>query len=273
MVDGRSAFGGVDHGYLRDVQYATTAKLDTRSYLHRTFSTSVVPLSVFEARLIGWPTDARVLECGCGTGSFWSNPELPRSLSLTLTDLSAGMVDAATNGARANGFRRVDGQETDVQSLPYADESFDIVVANHMLYHVPDPDRAIAELARVMRADGVVVAATNGYGHMREINDALAEVFGDHREQLYEVFGIDSGEARLRESFSSVAWHAFDNDLIVDDPAPVVNYGLSFPPGETATTNQQAEFADAVQRRFIGGRLRIRTRTGVFVSRGPRRRT
>ena len=70
---------------------------------------------------------------------------------------------------------------------------------------------------------------------MREINDALAEVFGDHREQLYEVFGIDSGEARLRDSFSGVVWHAFDNDLIVDDPAPVVDYGLSFPPGETAT--------------------------------------
>ena len=149
------------------------------------------------------------------------------------------MVDAATTGARANGFRHVDGRASDVQSLPFADQSFDIVVANHVLYHVPDPDRAIAELARGARR-WVVLTATNGYGHMREINDALAEVFGDHREQLYEVFGIDSGEARLRDSFSSVVWHAFDNDLIVDAPAPVVDYGLSFPPGETATANQQA---------------------------------
>lgn len=142
-----------------------------------------------------------------------------------------------------------------------------------MLYHVPDPDRAVAELARVVRTGGVVLTATNGYGHMREINDTLAEVFGDHVEGLYEVFGIESGEARLREAFASIAWHAFDNDLIVDDPAPVVDYGLSFPPGETATAAQRSEFAVAVRRRFVDGRLRIRTRAGAFVSRAPRRRT
>jgi hypothetical protein len=63
-LDGGGALGvrRGDQGYLRDVQYATTAKLDTRSFLHRTFSTSIVPLSLFEARLIDWPTDARVLE-------------------------------------------------------------------------------------------------------------------------------------------------------------------------------------------------------------------
>ena len=142
-----------------------------------------------------------------------------------------------------------------------------------MLYHVPDPDRAIAELARVVRPDGVVLAATNGYGHMGEINDALAEVFGDHGEGLYEVFGIESGEARLREHFGSIAWHAFDNDLVVDDPAAVVDYGLSFPPGETATDDERARFAAAVERRFVDGRLRIRTRAGAFVNRAPRRRT
>jgi ubiquinone/menaquinone biosynthesis C-methylase UbiE len=75
------------------------------------------------------------------------------------------------------------GHECDVQKLPFADESFDIVVANHMLYHAPDPDRAIAELSRVVRTDGVVLTATNGYGHMSEINDALAEVFGDQGER------------------------------------------------------------------------------------------
>lgn len=273
FVAERSAFVGGDQGYLRDVQYATTAKLDARSFLHRTYATSPVPLSVFEARLIDWPADTTVLECGCGPGSFWHNGELPRTMSLMVTDLSPGMVEAGIGTAAALGFEHVCGQECDVQQLPFDDESFDIVVANHMLYHVPDPDRAVAELARVVRAGGVVLTATNGYGHMREINDALAEVFGDHVEGLYEVFGIESGEARLREAFASIAWHAFDNDLIVDDPAPVVDYGLSFPPGETATAAQRSEFAVAVRRRFVDGRLRIRTRAGAFVSRAPRRRT
>jgi hypothetical protein len=85
------------------------------------------------------------------------------------------------------------------------------------------------------------------------------------------VFGIDTGEARLREQFASVVWHAFDNDLLVDDPAAVVAYGLSFPPGEFATDAQRERFAQAVSRRFDSGLLRIRTRAGVFVCSKPRR--
>jgi hypothetical protein len=89
---------------------------------------------------------------------------------------------------------------------------------------------------------------------------------------LYEVFGIESGEGRRREAFASIVWHAFDNDLVVDDPDPVVEYGLSFPPGETATAAQRSEFAAVVRRRFVDGRLRTGTRDGAFVSRVPRRR-
>ena len=266
----RSAFSGGDQGYLRDVQYANGSKLDARAYLHRAYATSPMPMPHFEAALVDWSRVTSVLECGCGNGRFWENDALPTSMALTLTDLSSGMVDEATARARANGFATVRGRTCDVQSLPFARESFDVVIANHMLYHVPDPDLGVSELARVVRREGVVLAATNGYGHMREINDAIAEVFGSHQEALYEVFGIDTGEARLRERFALVVWHAFDNDLVVDDPAAVVAYGLSFPPGEQATKPQRAAFTAAVERRFVDGRLRIRTRAGVFVCTRPR---
>lgn len=268
----RSAFSGGDQQYLRDVQYGSGAKLDVRSFLHRTYATSPIPLPEFAAGLIDWPSSGSFLECGCGNGRFWETGTLPRSVSLTLTDLSPGMVGEAIARAKLNGFGDVRAEACDVQALPFGDEAFDVVIANHMLYHVPDPDLAVAELARVVRRDGVVIVATNGYGHMREINDAVAEVFGsDDVEGLYEVFGIDTGEARLREQFSRVVWHAFDNDLIVDDPAAVVAYGLSFPPGELATESQRAAFEAAVAQRFVNGRLRIRTRTGVFVCTRPRR--
>ena len=268
-VTERPVFAGGDQEYLRTTQYGTTAKLDARSYLHRTYGTSPVSFATFEARLVDWPASASVLECGCGSGLFWHNVELPPTMSLTLTDLSAGMVETATAVAAANGFGDVRGHVCDVQELPFEDASFDVVVANHMLYHVPDPDRVVAELARVVRPNGVVLAATNGSGHMGEITELIAEVFGNHGEALYEVFGIDSGEARLRRSFASITWHAFVNDLVVDDPARVVDYGLSFPPGEDATDDQRAEFAAAVERRFAGGRLRVRTRAGAFVARSP----
>ena len=266
----RSAFSGGDQQYLREVQYGSPVKLDARAHLHRAYSTSPVSLATFEAYLIDWSSSASVLECGCGPGRFWEIEDLPRSMAVTLTDLSSGMVDTAVACACAAGFSHIEGQVCDVQTLPFADEAFDVVIANHMLYHVPEPDRAVAELARVVRRNGVVLAATNGYGHMGEVNDAIGEVFGGHGEGLYQVFGIDTGEARLRQQFRSVVWHAFDNDLLVDDPAAVVAYGLSFPPGEFATDSQRRELETAVKRRFVDGRLRIRTRAGVFVCRQRR---
>lgn len=266
----RSGFAGGDQTYLRDVQYRDGSKLDARARIHRDFATSPISFMSFEAALTDWPSDAAVLECGCGTGRFWTAPELPRNLRLTLTDLSAGMVDEAIARARSEGFGSVSGRHVDAQSLPWAANTFDVVIANHMLYHVPDPDLAIRELSRVLRPDGVLLAATNGYGHMREINDAVAEVFGDHGEALYEVFGIDTGERRLREAFGAITWHAFDNDLVVDDPQAVIDYGLSFPPGEFATAPQRAAFAARVHEDFSDGAMRIRTRAGVFVARRPR---
>jgi SAM-dependent methyltransferase len=180
------------------------------------------------------------------------------------------MVAEALDRARVAGFRAA-GHTCDVQALPFATDTFDVVIANHMLYHVPDPDDAVTELARVVRPDGVALVATNGHGHMRELNETIAEVFDTRAEGgVYDVFGIDTGEARLRERFASVVWHAFDNDLIVDDPAAVIAYALSFPPGETASSEQRACLAAAVERRFIDGRMRIRTRSGVFVCRRPR---
>jgi SAM-dependent methyltransferase len=272
-MEPRSAFAGGNQDYLRDVQYRTGEKLDARAHLHRTYSTSPVTFARFEAALLDWTGVRDVLECGCGTGRFWEGHVGPTSLHLMLTDLSPGMVAEATERATASGFSRVRGEACDVQALPFENGSFDVVVANHMMYHVPDPDLGVAEIARVLRPDGVALVATNGYGHMREINDAIAEVFGSHEERLYEVFGIDTGEARLREQFGSITWHAFDNDIVVDRPEAAVAYGLSFPPGETATADERAEFDAAIRRRFVNGRLRIRTRTGVFVCTAQRFRS
>ncbi len=271
-VSDRSAFAGGDQSYLRDVQYRDGSKLDIRAALHERFSTSAASFPDFAASLLRWRSDLAVLECGTGTGRFWDNVSAPRTISLTLTDLSPGMVEAAVDRAGDNGFDQVTGQECDVQDLPFEDRSFDLAIANHMLYHTPDPDRAVAELARVLRPDGTLLAATNGIGHMREMNEAVVEVFGQRPEETHQVFGIDTGEARLRECFGAITWHAFDNDLVVDDPAAAIAYGLSYPPGEYADDEQAASFARAIDRRFDDGHMRIRTRAGVFVCSAPRPR-
>lgn len=266
----RSAFAGGDQDYLRDEQYVDGRKLDARSRLHLNYSTATQTIATFEAGLIDWEEGADVLECGCGTGLFWASGVPPRSIRLTVTDLSEGMVQEATATAHANGYTVDETRACDVQALPFPDDSFDIVIANHMLYHVPDPDLGVAELARVLRPDGALLVATNAYGHMDVIKELIAEVFEDHGDRLYEVFGMDSGERRLRERFDSIVWHAYHNDLVVDSPQAVTDYGLSFPPGEHADDAERSAFAAAVSRRFVDDTLTIRTRAGVFVCRSPR---
>ena len=61
----------------------------------------------------------------------------------------------------------------DVQELPFPDGTFDAAVAAWMLYHVPDRDRAISELARVLRPGGRLVAITNGRDHLAELWHAV----------------------------------------------------------------------------------------------------
>ena len=75
---------------------------------------------------------------------MWADPDVtvPSGVELTVTDLSPGMVDEATARIVATGrFDRVHGQVADVMALPFDDRSFDRVVADHMLYHAPDPAR------------------------------------------------------------------------------------------------------------------------------------
>ena len=91
----------------------------------------------------------RVLELGCGPGNLWrGEPALPSGLALTLTDLSTGMLSEARN--RIGELETFSYASCDAQSLPFPDERFDVIVANHMLYHVPDKARALAEMRRTL---------------------------------------------------------------------------------------------------------------------------
>ncbi len=91
-----------------------------------------------------------VLECGCGTGLL-----LERMARVAKTargiNLSPGML------ARARA-RHLDVEEADVTSIRFADETFDVTCAFKVLAHVPEVGRALAEMARVTRPGGVVIA-------------------------------------------------------------------------------------------------------------------
>lgn len=265
---------GGDQAYLRQVQYRDGSKLSDRAQLHVKYSTATTAWFPWLCRQVTWPIEPQVLEVGCGTGWLWveATTVLPGDLHLTLTDLSEGMVRDALGRVSGRGYRQVIGHVADVQALPFAREQFDVVVANHMLYHVPDPRLGVSEMARVVGPDGMAVVATNGPSHLRELWEIRDEVFGDDLVRWFTVFGIDNGGDMLRDHFAEVTWHPYDDHLVCRDPDDVLTFLHSCPPGETASAEQLAHLAEVVIGRFAQGNgvLEVSKETGVFICREPR---
>jgi SAM-dependent methyltransferase len=270
---------GATRAYLRDVQYRDSSRLAARARLHVKYGTASVAWFPWLASQVDWPVEPRVLEVGCGAGWMWAEAaaRLPVDLDLTLTDLSHGMVAEAIDRVGSLGrYRRTVGRVADAQELPFRSQSFDVVIANYVLHHVPDTRRALAEMARVVRPGGTVVVACVGDGHLAELRQIRSEVFGEPwRDALTSTFGASAGSQSLPVWFGDVDWRPYRDRLDCRDPDDVVDYLASTPPLEDASDHQHARVVEAVRARFAagGGRLRVSKDTGLFICRRPRPRT
>ena len=141
-------------------EYATEAGLRARWSAYEQLTGLTAPEIAFRAVEEIMP--ARMLEVGCGWGDFSARVAAELGVEVTAVDISPRMVELARE-------RGVDARVADVQELPFPDGDFGCVAANWMLYHVPDLDRGLAELARVLTPGGRLVAATNGLKHLGEL--------------------------------------------------------------------------------------------------------
>jgi SAM-dependent methyltransferase len=154
---------------------------------------------------------ARVLEVGCGAGEFAERLLRELEADVIAIDQSERMVELT----RARG---VDARVGDVQELPFADGQFDCAVAAWMLYHVPDLDRALAELARVLRPGGRLVAVTNSVDHMYE----LYELVGSPPREM--TFRAENGAALLGRHFVRVERREATGWVVFPDRATAQAY-------------------------------------------------
>lgn len=249
-----------DQRYLREEQYRDESNLRARMDLHERFSTNPQPWHRWVFEQLDLAADARVLEVGCGPAELWRQNlvRIPEGWVITLSDLSGGMLDAAREwfGDRA------DYVVADVQDLPFENGSFDAAIANHMLYHVSDRPRALAELARVLRPGGVLFAATNGRDHLQEL-DVLREQPRSLRE-MNEAFGLESGEGQLAESFVDVEVELYESDLDVTEVEPALAYLRS---GFGGAAREAEEVIRAeIERR---GSFHVTKSSGLFRARKP----
>jgi ubiquinone/menaquinone biosynthesis C-methylase UbiE len=162
----------------------------------------------------------------------------------------------------------------DAQALPFVENSFDGVVANHMLYHVPDLGLALSEFRRVLRPDGRLFAATNGAQHMhqyRQLAQRIAtEEGGDDTVWPQSHFAFESGAEVLRTSFQEVKLHRYENALAVTEVEPLVAYALSMDVIRWNKAREAAFRAAVAQEIAAKGKFEITTEAGLFEATGVR---
>ncbi len=197
-------------------QYATPDNLRARKSAYQNAEGDDPRQFVLEAVAAAKP--GRVLEVGGGEGELAERIVNELGAELVGVDQSEAMVGVQ----RSKG---IDARVGDVQDLPFDDEEFDAAVAAWMLYHVPDLDRGLAELARVLRPGGVLVGATNSLQHMQELWD-LAQ-----RERLAHArtFRSENGEEALRRHFADVERRDAYGQVTMDD-AGIRRFAASWGP-------------------------------------------
>lgn len=210
-------------------QYRTDANLNARIDLHRRFSTNPYSWQRWVFDQLALPADARILELGCGPADLWREnvSRIPAGWDITLTDFSEGMVTSAQRNLAETG-RMFTFKQADAQELPFEAATFDAVVANHMLYHIPDRPRAFAEIRRVLKSGGVLYSATNGECHMMELWQLLKPYIPNCYTRALAAAGgflLENGAAQLETAgFTGVVWHNRPDALEITEVEPLIAY-------------------------------------------------
>jgi SAM-dependent methyltransferase len=195
----------LDNPMLVRWEFASEERLEKRNETYRRLISGVSAEELqFEAVQEFAPK--RVLEAGCGAGALAARMMAELGADVVAIDTSERMVDLTRS-------RGVEAQLADVRELPFEDASFDCVVAGWLLYHVSEPDRAIAECARVLRPGGRFVTANLADENMSDLWDFL----GSPRERSL-TFSATNGAAQLAPHFERVEAREAEGVIVFPTP-------------------------------------------------------
>lgn len=255
-------------------QYKNSGNLNARIALHARCSVNEYPWQRWVFDHFAVPTEARILELGCGPGNLWQEnaDRIPVGWYITLSDFSAGMLDDARRNLSAVThpftFRVIDAA-----AIPFDAMTFDAVLANHMLYHAPDRSQALAEIQRVLKPDGWFFASTVGETHLRELWE-LVDVYRPGTIARCSVvtagFTLENGAAQLSEWFSDVEMYSYEDALVVTEPDLLLAYILSSSvlTREPLSIRQQDALLASIKARIADhGAIHITKTSGLFRAR------
>lgn len=257
--------------YLRNQQYKTADNLNKRASLHVRFRTNPYPWHRWVFDQVRELEDARILDVGCGPGYLWAEnlDRIPASWLVHLIDLSFGMVKTAKKDIGEGKFSFSNG---DAQRIPSASNQLDAVTANHILFHVPEIERALSEIRRVLKPGGRLYATTNGFRNLIEIWEWVAEALPartdimSSRESILS-FSLENGEEQLSRYFSKVKLIHYPDSLVIDEVQPIVDFVVSSNMQVSLSKGELARYKIFLEKKLRAEKaLKITKDTGIFVA-------
>ncbi len=235
-----------DQTYLLNEQYKDATNFSARVALNRRFSVNRYGFHHWVFDHFQLDEGSKLLELGCGPGGLWlgNQERIPTNWQITLTDFSPGMLQEARKRLGEEHFAY---EVADAQALPFADASFDAVIANHMLYHIPDLPQALLAIRRVLKPAGRFYASTFGREDMHELDELVWKhwpTFPWKSTGKSAPFILENGQEVLAPFFAQVTLHTYENALEVTEAEPLAAYVFSGKIGSLLSSEKREALTD-----------------------------
>ena len=248
-------------------QYKNAKNLNDRISLHEKYSTNKQGWFNWLFNQIDFSKVNRLLELGCGNGKLWQENRINlRNREIFLSDISEGMVEEVRNKLGTD-FNCI---VADAEKIPFKDEYFDSIIANHVLFYLNDLNFGLKEIDRVLKSDGILYCSTYGKNHMKEITEIVQNF--DSRislsnHSLYDIFGLENGESILKEYFFNIQRMDYKDSLEITESKPLIDYIMSCHGNQNEILGPRLnEFKEYIEELLENnGKIVVTKQAGLFI--------
>lgn len=260
--------------------YTTDNYLRIRQEIHDQYSVPARSFADWVIARVPWQGGERLLDVGCGNGLYYKKLiKQADEIDYYGIDLIESMI--RNHPLKGHSQRIALGNAED---LPYPNNSFDIVMANHMMHHVSDVEKALDEFRRILAPGGIVIIATNSMNTMPELQVLLRRAIvlltrtGAASVRAPELptdrFALENGIRILAQHYFAVVRHDLPSALVFPDVDPAMLYLESSRDLREATLPDDVAWEDVmmIMRQQINqlirhlGELVINKQTGVLIA-------
>ncbi len=250
-------------------QYKNTAGLELRKSLHEKYSVNKIGFQNWMFGQYPLGPEIRILELGSGRGELWKpyfeNDRLQSyGMDITLSDFTDGMVEHLQ---RMYQGKEIAVKKIDILEIPFEDDTFDLIIANAMLYHVKDINSALAEVKRVLKKGGWFYCSTLGNNGMTQfLCHALDELGISYHHESSLSFTLQNGMELLQKQFAKVERRDYEDALEIDKVEDYVEYIYSMASMQGLDRKYYGTLVEYFNSRKENGLLHIPKEYGMFVA-------